>query len=148
VFQEGSHKKTIKKIILTRRETFSASHRLHSQNLSAEENSVLFGKCNSKNGHGHNYVIEVKIAGEVDLKSGVVLDLSLLKSILHEAVLARVDHRHLNLDVPEFAELNPTTENLVLVCAEWLEAKLPAGMLKEVRIWETEKNSAIWSASD
>jgi 6-pyruvoyltetrahydropterin/6-carboxytetrahydropterin synthase len=88
--------------ILTRRETFSASHRLHATHLSDEKNRELFGKCNRENGHGHNYVIEVSVRGSIDPATGLVMNLTDLKHVIAEQVLARVDHRHLNLDVPEF----------------------------------------------
>jgi 6-pyruvoyltetrahydropterin/6-carboxytetrahydropterin synthase len=131
-------------VMLTRRATFSASHRLHSDSLSQQENEELFGKCNRTNGHGHNYVLEVMVKGEVNPKTGIVINLVDLKQIIEEAVLDKVDHLHLNLDVPEFKTLNPTTENLSIVCWKWLEARLPKGMLYEVKLYETENNIAIY----
>jgi 6-pyruvoyltetrahydropterin/6-carboxytetrahydropterin synthase len=135
------------KVYLTRRETFSASHRLHSEKISGEENKKLFGKCNSENGHGHNYVLEVTVYGEVDLKTGLVLNLADLKQIMDAHVLSKVDHKHLNLDVEEFKSLNPTTENLAIVVWKWLAPHLPLGLLHQIKIFETEKNIAVYSGN-
>src|SRR5690349_716669 len=113
---------------LTRRATFCASHRLHSEKLSQAENEKIFGKCNSKNGHGHNYVLEVTVRGTVDPKTGIVVNLVDLKEAIEEAVVSKVDHKHLNLDVPEFAKLNPTAENMAVVFWKLLEKKLTKGL--------------------
>ncbi len=129
--------------ILSRRETFSASHRLHSAQLSDEENRALFGKCNHANGHGHNYTLEVLVKGEIAQKTGLVMNLNDLKALIHQHVLDKVDHRHLNLDVAEFKTLNPTTENLVVVIWNWLAPHLD-GLLYEIRLHETENNIAIY----
>jgi 6-pyruvoyltetrahydropterin/6-carboxytetrahydropterin synthase len=128
-------------VYLSRRELFSASHRLHSNKLTAEENKNLFGKCNSQNGHGHNYIIEVIVRGAVDDR-GLTMNLNDLKQIIADEILARFDHKHLNLDCKEFVELNPTAENIAIVCWKILKAKLP--ILHEVKIHETEKNVAIY----
>lgn len=128
---------------LARRESFSASHRLHSPHLSDEENARLFGKCNRANGHGHNYVLEVTVRGPIDPATGLVMHLSDLKRILREEVLPKVDHRHLNLDVAEFAALNPTAENIACVVWQWLLPSL-GGLLHEVKLQETEKNTVIY----
>lgn len=130
--------------MLTRRATFSASHRLHSEVLSEAENQELFGKCNWTNGHGHNYVLEITVRGEIDPKSGIVLNLVDLKQAIQGAVLDKVDHRHLNLDVAEFKTLNPTTENLAVVIWRWLAEHLPSGLLYEVKLHETENNVVIY----
>ncbi len=127
---------------LTRRETFSASHRLHSPHLSEAENEALFGKCHRPNGHGHNYSFEVTVRGPIDA-NGLVMNLCDLKRILRDDVLAKVDHRHLNLDVPEFATLNPTAENIARVIWQWISPVL-SGKLYEVKLWETEKNMAAY----
>jgi 6-pyruvoyltetrahydropterin/6-carboxytetrahydropterin synthase len=130
-------------VFLSRRATFCASHRLHSNKLSAAENKKLFGKCNNPNGHGHNYVLEVIVSGKVD-STGVVIDLTKLKEIIEESVVSRVDHKHLNLDVPEFKGVNPTAENMAVIFWEWLEESLPKNLLYEVRLQETENNTAIY----
>jgi len=131
------------KAILTRRETFSASHRLVSQELSDEENSKLFGKCFHPNGHGHNYVIEVSVLGDINPKTGIVMNLTELKRIIHDVVMSKVDHRHLNLDVEEFKTLNPTAENIAYVIWQWLKPSLGA-LLYEIKLHETENNAAVY----
>jgi 6-pyruvoyltetrahydropterin/6-carboxytetrahydropterin synthase len=128
---------------LSRRETFSASHRLVSAKLNEEENRALFGKCYHANGHGHNYVLEVIVKGPVDAATGIVMNLADLKRIIHEQVLLKVDHKHLNLDVPEFSILNPTAENIALIIWKWLKPAL-GELLFEVRLHETENNVAVY----
>ena len=127
-------------VYLTRKEHFSAAHRLHSDHLSDSENRKLFGKCNSKNGHGHNYSIEVTVGCKVD-KHGLTMNLSKLKKIIRKTIIDRFDHRHLNLDTKEFKALNPTAENIAIVSWNLLKKQLP---LFEVRIHETEKNIATY----
>lgn len=129
---------------LSRRSTFSASHRLHSGALSDAENQKFFGKCNNPHGHGHNYELEVIVQGEIDPKTGVVINLTDLKQIIDDSVIHKMDHKNLNLDVTEFKNLNPTAENIAAVIWKLLEAKLPKGMLHEVRLRETENNIAIF----
>lgn len=128
---------------LSRRETFSASHRLLSPHLNEAENQAAFGKCYHASGHGHNYELEVSIRGEVNPRTGLVMNLTVLKEVIHEHVIAKVDHRHLNLDVPEFATLNPTAENMAVVIWKWLHPHL-GELLYEVRLRETENNVSIY----
>lgn len=128
--------------ILTRRETFSASHRLYSAAMSDEQNRALFGKCAHVNGHGHNYVVEVSVKGAID-KNGLVMNLTDLKQAIHDHVLSKVDHKHLNLDVPEFKTLNPTAENIAYVIWGWLKPSL-GSLLHEVKLHETENNVAVY----
>lgn len=129
---------------LTRRATFSASHRLHSDALSAEANRQLFGKCNNPNGHGHNYTLEVTVRGSIDTTTGMVINLTDLKKAMETNVLDLVDHKHLNLDVPIFQEIVPTAENMAVVFWKLLAQGLPSGLLYEVRLHETENNVAIY----
>jgi 6-pyruvoyltetrahydropterin/6-carboxytetrahydropterin synthase len=129
--------------LLSRRETFSASHRLVSARLSEEENRQLFGKCYHASGHGHNYVLEVIVKGPVDAATGIVMNLADLKRIIQDNVLAKVDHKHLNLDVAEFKTINPTAENIAIVIWQWLKPSLGT-LLHEVRLHETEKNVAVY----
>jgi 6-pyruvoyltetrahydropterin/6-carboxytetrahydropterin synthase len=132
-------------LYLTRRATFSASHRLHSPELSEEENRRIFGRCNHPNGHGHNYVLEVTVRGEIDPRTGMVMNLSDLKQSIQERILDVVDHKHLNLDLPVFQKLVPTTENLAVVCWRLLEPALPKqNLLYEIKLHETENNVAIY----
>lgn len=130
--------------LLTRRVVFSASHRLHSDALSADENRKLFGKCNSENGHGHNYVLEVTVTGPVDPSTGILMNLTDLKSAIERTVMQKMDHKHLNLDVPELRGLNPTTENVAICIWKLLAPTLPAGLLHEVKLWETENNIVVY----
>src|SRR5580704_4696362 len=111
-------------VYLTRKAEFSASHYYDNPEFSAEENRRIFGKCNNPNGHGHNYTLEVTVKGEVDPRSGFVVDLKQLKEILNREVLDAMDHRFLNKEVPEFSTRIPTTENLAIAIWERLASKL------------------------
>jgi 6-pyruvoyltetrahydropterin/6-carboxytetrahydropterin synthase len=122
-----------------RRYTISASHRLHSDALSEDENRATYGKCNNPHGHGHNYVVEVMIAGAVDPRTGMVINLAALDEVVHIQVIERFDHANLNLD-PLFANRVPTTENLSGEVFALLKDALPKGKLERVRVEETENN--------
>ena len=124
-------------IRITRKVEFSAAHFYHNPDLSPEENRRVFGKCNNPHGHGHNYTLEVTVAGEPDPVTGMVLDLSELKRILEREVMQRMDHRHLNYEVPELAGLIPTCENVARVIWELLEPKITQGRLHRVRLYES-----------
>jgi len=138
------HKITMPIAYLTRRASFCASHRLHSPNLNDEQNARLFGKCNHPNGHGHNYEIEVTVRGSIDPKTGMIMNLSDLKTAIDQSILAHVDHRHLNIDVEMLRGINPTAENIAVVFWRELDKSLPRGALHEVRVKETENNFAIY----
>lgn len=127
-----------------RRESFNAAHQLCDPDLSDEENRRLFGKC--ANLHGHNYVLEVVVAGEVDQASGYVFDLKSLADVIGRQVLRDVDHRNLNTDVPWLKGRVPTAENLAQAFWERLQPELPYGLLRSVRVWETDKNWAEFGA--
>ncbi len=122
-----------------RRYTISASHRLHAAALSAEENRAVYGKCNNPHGHGHNYVVEVLVGGEVDSETGMVINLAALDKVVRTRVVERFDHGNLNLD-PLFVNRVPTTENLCRVIFGLLKGVLPMGFLEQVRVEETENN--------
>ena len=122
-----------------RRYMLSASHRLHTEALTAEENRATYGKCNNLHGHGHNYVVEVLVGGAVDPETGMVVDLVTLDETVRERVMNRFDHTSLNLD-PMFADRVPTTENLCRAIFDLLSDALPAGELEQVRVEETENN--------
>ena len=124
-------------VYLTRKAEFSASHLYHNPAFSPEENRRIFGKCNNPNGHGHNYVLEVTVKGEIDATTGFVVDLKQLKDLMHQEVLDALDHRFLNKEIPEFSALIPTTENIAVVCWQRLAAKLRAAKLHRVRVYET-----------
>lgn len=119
---------------------FSAAHRLHSHLLSDEENREIFGKCNNPAGHGHNYILEITIKGDVDTKTGLVADLNLIDNVVKEEVYARFDYKHLNLDTQEFETVNPTSENFVKVLWDVLEPNLRPVILHRLRLRETPKN--------
>jgi 6-pyruvoyltetrahydropterin/6-carboxytetrahydropterin synthase len=127
-------------IYLTRRATFSASHYYWNDSWSAEKNQRIFGRCANKNGHGHNYTLEVTVAGEPDPVTGFVVDLKWLKDIMEREVLSAYDHKHLNLEAPEFLREMPTTENIAVEAWKRLEAAIAAAggaKLSRIRIYET-----------
>jgi 6-pyruvoyltetrahydropterin/6-carboxytetrahydropterin synthase len=127
-------------VLVGRRESFNAAHQLYDPDLSEDENRRLFGKC--ANLHGHNYVLEVVVAGEVDQASGYVLDLKSLSDLIAEHIISDVDHHNLNTDVPWLKGRVPTAENLAQAFWERLRPELPEGLLRSVRVWETDKNWA------
>lgn len=133
------------RMTLTRTYEFAASHRLHVPALTPEQNLELFGKCNNPAGHGHNYVVEVTVAGEPDPRTGMLADLEALDAVVHERVVERYDHRHFNEDLPEFAGKVPTSE--VILQAIWaaLEGNLPARLVR-IRLHETARSSFEMSA--
>ncbi len=131
-------------VYLMRRTTFSASHRLWSVHLTDAENYAVYEKCANPNGHGHNYTLDVTVRGWPDALTGMVLNLTELKSAVNEAVINWVDHKHLNHDVPWLEGIIPTTEMLVITFWDRLIAVLPAGLLYEVKLYETENNSAFY----
>ena len=124
-------------IRITRKVEFSASHFYHNPDLSAEENRRIFGKCNNPHGHGHNYTLEVTVAGEPDPVTGMILDLKELKEIMNREVLDAVDHRFLNEEVQEFRNRIPTTENLAIAIWDRLQSKLMRASLHRIRLYET-----------
>ncbi len=127
-------------LYVTRREVFSASHRLYNPDLTEQENENIFGKCNNLNGHGHNYVLEVVVAGSINPVTGYVIDLKILKKIILEQVIAKVDHKNLNLDVDFLKNKIPTAENIAVGIWGELKDKIPSGKLYSVKIYETENN--------
>ncbi len=128
-------------MLVTRTYDFSSSHRLHSPALSDDENARVYGKCNRPNGHGHNYGLEVTVRGPVDPLTGIVIDISLLDRIVTDEVINRYDHRHLNLDVPDFEGLSPTSENVVRAIFARIRSRIPApAELELVRLHETARN--------
>jgi 6-pyruvoyltetrahydropterin/6-carboxytetrahydropterin synthase len=128
---------------LTVKSGFSAAHRLHRPDWSLEKNQEVFGLCSNPNGHGHNYEIEVTIEGDIDLNTGMILDMKALKALIQREILERVDHKNLNVDVPFLEGIIPTAEVLAVAFWEILVGKIPAGELYEVRVHETGRNVAI-----
>jgi 6-pyruvoyltetrahydropterin/6-carboxytetrahydropterin synthase len=127
-------------IYITRRETFAASHRLYNPGWSDEKNYEVYDKCANKNGHGHNYILEVVVKGGINPETGYLLDLKILKEIIKTHVIAHVDHKHLNFDVPFLEGVIPTAENIAVGIWNQLADKLPSGELSSVKLYETENN--------
>lgn len=135
---------------ITRREEFSAAHRLHNPMFSAEENRRLYGVCNNENGHGHNYAFEVTVRGPVPARTGMVMDLNQLMVILREEIVSVVDHKHLNHDVPFLAGIIPTAENVAVAFWQRLEARVSAfegARLHRVRVYESAHNFVDYHGS-
>jgi 6-pyruvoyltetrahydropterin/6-carboxytetrahydropterin synthase len=132
------------RVTLTRRYSFSASHRLHSDQMSERENQLLYGKCNNPYGHGHNYVVEVTLAGAVDPATGMIANLVDLDAYVQKQVLADFDHRYINEEIPAFKTLVPTTENLCIEIYNRLKG-FTGAKLDRVRIEETSRNSFEYS---
>ena len=127
-------------VFLTRRATFSASHYYWNDVWTAEKNEQVFGRCANRNGHGHNYTLEVTVAGNPDPVTGFVVDLKWLKGVMERNVLDAYDHRHLNLEIPEFAGMIPTTENIAIEIWRRLAPAVEAAggaQLSRVRVYET-----------
>ena len=127
-------------VSITRLARFSAAHRLHNPALSADENARLFGKCNSPNFHGHNYTLEVSVAGTPDPRTGYVLDFSELDRIVDRACIDLLDHKNLDLDVPFLTGILSTAENIAVACWAQLEPALRPARLVRLKLWETENN--------
>ncbi|MCX8485932.1 MAG: 6-carboxytetrahydropterin synthase [Crocinitomicaceae bacterium] len=125
---------------VSRRATFNAAHRLFRPDWTNEKNVEIFGKCSNPNFHGHNYVLEVILDGEIDPETGYVIDLKIVKDAIKSEIDQRFDHRNLNLDCPEFKDLNPTAENIAVVIWNLLRAKLPMHLALTIKLWETENN--------
>lgn len=136
-----------KKVSVYRREHFNAAHRLHNPAWDEAKNNAVFGKCNNPNYHGHNYEIEVKITGEPGADTGFVIDLKFVSDTIQENIIEKFDHKNLNLDLPEFAHLNPTTENIVVIIYNILREKIDAKFDLQVRLYETPRNFAEYPAS-
>lgn len=130
-------------VYISRKESFSASHRLHNPKLSDEENRLIFGKCNHKNGHGHNYTVKVTVCGPLDPNTGMVMNLTDVKKHM-DTVIDPLDHKNLDMDVPHFRDVCSTAENIAVYIWIYLSKLLPDGSLYEVKVKETGKNSAYY----
>ncbi len=128
-------------VYVTRKASFSAAHRLNNPELNENANSELYDKCNNFWGHGHNYTIEVTICGKPNPDTGYLIDLKLLKKIIEENILSKVDHKHLNYDVNFFKGIITSIENMVYLFWQQLVDKIPNGKLYKIKIWETENNA-------
>jgi len=134
------------KVAIFRKEHFNSAHRLHNAQLSAAENALIFGKCNSPNYHGHNYELIVKIIGEIDPKTGYVMDMKSLSDLIKKNVIEKFDHRNLNLDTEEFKSLNPTAENIAKVIYNILKQKIDKKLELKITLYETERNFVEYPA--
>lgn len=131
------------KVSVTRKARFCAGHKYWRTEWTPEKNREIFGACANENGHGHNYTLEVTVTGEIDPKTGMVINLSDLDRLIHEFVIDRIDHRNLNVDVPELVGKIPTTEVLAGFVWDSLSSRIPVGRLEEVRVYEADD---LWSS--
>ena len=127
-------------VYVKRRETFSAAHRLYNPSYNDDKNLEIFGKCSNPNWHGHNYVLEVTVAGEPDPETGFVIDLKILKNLIDENIMTKVDHKNLNTETDFMKNIIPSAENIAKAIFNELKDKLPSGKLYSVKLFETEKN--------
>jgi len=128
------------KISVFRKEHFNAAHRLHNPDWSAEKNKEIFGLCNNANYHGHNYELIIQITGTINPETGYIIDMKVLSDLAQEEVVKKFDHKNLNLDVPEFENLNPSAENIAVVIYHKLRVKIAAELDLKIRLYETERN--------
>ena len=128
------------KVSVFRKEHFNAAHRLHNPDWTDEKNKEIFGLCNNANYHGHNYELIIQIIGTINPETGYVIDTKVLSNLAQEEVLKKFDHRNLNLDVPEFANLNPSAENIAIVIYNKLRSKIDPALDLKIRLYETERN--------
>ena len=128
------------RVSVYRKAHFNAAHRLHNPEWDEATNKKVFGKCNNPNYHGHNYDLEVKVTGEIDPRTGYVVDMKILKDMIQEHIIEKFDHKNLNLDTEEFKQLNPTAENMVVVIYDLLREQLETKFDLTVRLYETERN--------
>jgi 6-pyruvoyltetrahydropterin/6-carboxytetrahydropterin synthase len=135
-----------KRVAVFRREHFNAAHRLYNNMWSDAENAAVFGKCSLPHYHGHNYELEVKVVGEVDEKTGFVMDMKKLSDLVQHAVLEKFDHKNLNLDTDEFKTRNPTAENIAIVIHDLLRPHIEASLGLMIRLYETPRNFVEYPA--
>ncbi len=134
-------------IYITRKLEFCASHLLYNPKFSDEKNAQTFGLCNNPNGHGHNYVLEVTVRGEVDPETGMVLDLKALKHLITTEIVDKVDHKNLNVDVSFLEGIIPTAENIAIKFWEIIEPKIENGTLHQLKLYESERNFVIYKGN-
>ncbi|AXO81493.1 6-carboxytetrahydropterin synthase [Olleya aquimaris] len=133
------------KVTVSRKAHFNAAHRLYRKDWTNEKNDQIFGKCNNANFHGHNYELIASVTGTIDPETGYVIDVKILKDIIKSEVEDAFDHKNLNLDVPEFKDLNPTAENIVVVIYNKVKAKLNSDLDLEITLYETPRNFVKYS---
>jgi len=135
------------RVTVSRHAHFNAAHRLYRKDWGEEQNNAVFGKCNNPNFHGHNYELIVSVTGEIDPQTGYVIDIKDLKAIIADEVETPFDHKNLNLDVPEFKDLNPTAENIVVVIWNRIRRRIDATMDLEVVLYETPRNFVTYKGN-
>lgn len=135
------------KVTVSRKAHFNAAHRLYRKDWSFEKNDEVFGKCNNPNFHGHNYELIASVTGEIDKKTGYVIDMKVLKDIIKSEVEDAFDHKNLNLEVPEFKDLNPTAENIAVIIHNKMKSKLDANLDLEITLYETPRNFVTYSGN-
>ena len=133
------------KVKISRKAHFNAAHRLYRKDWDHAKNERIFGKCNNPNFHGHNYELIVRVNGEIDAETGFVMDMKVLKDLIKEEVEDVLDHKNLNLEVPEFEELNPTAENIAVVIWDKLRPHIDSNNELEVVLYETPRNFVTYS---
>ena len=133
------------KVTVSRKAHFNAAHRLYRKDWSDKKNTVVFGKCDNPNFHGHNYELIVSVTGEIDKETGYVIDIKILKEIIKVEVEDAFDHKNLNIEVPEFINLNPTAENIAVVIYNKLKPKLDSQFELEITLYETPRNFVTYS---
>ena len=135
------------KVSVFRKEHFNAAHRLHNPDWTPEKNKEIFGLCNNPNFHGHNYELIIQITGTINPETGYVIDMKDLSNLAQEEVVKKFDHKNLNLDVPEFINLNPSAENIAVVIYHKLRVKIAAELDLKIRLYETERNFVEFPAN-
>ena len=133
------------KVTVSRKAHFNAAHRLYRKDWSDEKNDLVFGKCNNPNFHGHNYELIVSVTGEIDKETGYVIDMKVLKDIIEAEVERAFDHKNLNIEVPEFRDLNPTAENIAVVIYHKIKPQLESHLELEITLYETPRNFVTYS---
>ena len=133
------------RVTVSRQAHFNAAHRLYRPDWSEQQNNAVFGKCNNANFHGHNYELIVSVTGEIDQETGYVMDMKLLKDLIEAEVEERFDHKNLNLDVPEFKNLNPTAENIAVIIWNRLRPHIPVDNDLQVVLYETPRNFVTYN---
>lgn len=134
------------RVAVFRHEHFNAAHRLYNPKWNDGRNDNIFGKCNNPNFHGHNYELIVKVTGEPDPETGYVIDIKLLSDLINREIIDRFDHKNLNLDTMEFRELNPTAENIAIVCFRLLRPFIDEDKDLQIRLYETPRNYVEYPA--
>lgn len=133
------------KVTVHRKAHFNAAHRLYRKDWSNEQNEAVFGLCNNPNFHGHNYELIASVTGNIDPETGYVIDVKILKDIIKSEVEDAFDHKNLNVEVPEFKDLNPTAENIAVVIYNKIKAKLDSKFHLEITLYETPRNFVTYS---